>query len=178
MGKHTPPLFRVRIWSIVLSLWRDVVCEKDRLCACTPPALLPNEFADLCACRKRCVCAPAVVRDGVVECEPHEVNVRRATRGAALLSRALAAPTAIRQGAYMASVGSEVSGKRCWGEVRCALSRNSRCELLARATIELPPPVRTTSPTSRLPKINFLPCRSRQVSSSKRRQCCVNHASL
>jgi hypothetical protein len=134
--KHTPPLFRARIWSMVLSLWRDVVCEKGRLCARTPLAILSEEVADLCTCRKHCVRASAVVHDGVVDFELHEANVRRATRGAALLSRALAAPAAIRHGICMAIIGLEFSDMRWWGEARCPLSRNSRCELLAQTTIQ------------------------------------------
>jgi hypothetical protein len=92
--KHTPPLFLARIWSIVLSLLRDADCENDRVWPLSPLAASPASIPLLCVSLKHLKLRCGVVCDVEVEVELYEANVRRATRGAALFSRAFAARTA------------------------------------------------------------------------------------
>lgn len=61
--QRTPPLFRARIWSIVLSLLRDADCENVRVC---PPKLLavfPAPFCILCNSLKHVVFGAVPLRE-------------------------------------------------------------------------------------------------------------------
>jgi hypothetical protein len=100
--KHTPPLFRARIWSMVLSLLRCVDCEKDRSCACELMAASLVCAEILFGPSRHCVRAPLVVREGATGFLLHEANVRRPIRDIAQLSMLLAAPSALLYGADMA----------------------------------------------------------------------------